>query len=245
MFDGSEQEAFVLGVKANIMHGLPLSLADRSAAAERIVASRPSWSDRTIAVVTGLSARTIGSIRARLEAEHGIGEDVKARIGQDGRVRPLDSAEGRLKAVSLFKDQPNASLREVARKAGVSPSTAHDVRNRIQRGEDPLPSARRSAGRRASTTVLAPKPLRESAQPDLGSILLGLKKDPSLRFSESGRTLLRWVFSRVVQPDEWNRFIDAVPPHSAYVIAKVARLCAQEWQDFADRLEKQSTQQTA
>src|SRR5262249_31754750 len=245
MFDGSEQEAFVLAVKANITHGLPLSVPDRTTAAERIIASHPSWSDRTIAATTGLSARTVGSIRRRLEAEHGIEEGIKARIGQDGRVRPLDSAEGRLRAVSFIKDRPDASLREIARNAGVSPSTARDVRNRIQRGEDPLPSARHSAGQRAGTTALAPKPGRDPAQPSLDSMLHGLKNDPSLRFSDSGRTLLRWVFARAIQTNEWYALVDAVPPHCTYVMANVARRCAQEWQDFAETLERQSAQQTA
>src|SRR6266536_5847535 len=35
-FDGSEQEAFVLAVRTNVAHGMPLSLADRKAAAARI-----------------------------------------------------------------------------------------------------------------------------------------------------------------------------------------------------------------
>src|SRR5947207_6223921 len=34
LFDGSEHEAFLLAVKENITHGLPLSLPDRMAAAE-------------------------------------------------------------------------------------------------------------------------------------------------------------------------------------------------------------------
>ncbi len=245
MFDGSEQEAFVLAVKTNITHGLPLSVPDRTTAAERIIASHPSWSDRTIAATTGLSARTVGSIRRRLETKHGIEEGVKARIGQDGRVRPLDSTEGRLRAVSFIKDRPDASLREIARNAGVSPSTARDVRNRIQRGEDPLPPARHSAGQRAGTTALVPKPMRDPAQPSLDSMLHGLKNDPSLRFSDSGRTLLRWVFARAIQTNEWYALVDAVPPHCTYVVANVARRCAQEWQDFAETLERQTAQQTA
>jgi hypothetical protein len=237
MFDGSEQEAFVLGVKANITHGLPLSMPDRTTAAERIIASHPFWSDRTIAAATGLSARAIGSIRRRLEAEDGIEDKITARVGRDGRVRPLDSTEGRLKAVNFIKDQPNASLREIAKNAGVSPSTARDVRNRIERGEDPLLSARQPAERRGGPT-LGPKTADNPSQPNLDSLLHGLKNDPSLRFSDTGRALLRWVLTRAIQTNEWDDLVDAVPPHCAYVLASVARHCAHEWQGFADKLEQ-------
>jgi hypothetical protein len=48
-FDGNDNDAFVLAVRTNVAHGLPLSLADRKAAAAQIVASHPHWSDRMIA----------------------------------------------------------------------------------------------------------------------------------------------------------------------------------------------------
>jgi ParB-like nuclease domain len=99
-FDGSEQEAFVLGVKANITHGRPLSLLDRTTAAERIMVTHPAWSDRAIAAAAGIGARSVASLRRRLEAEAGDVDEVRARTGRDGRVRPLDSAEGRLRGGS-------------------------------------------------------------------------------------------------------------------------------------------------
>ncbi|MCP3786637.1 ParB/RepB/Spo0J family partition protein [Micromonospora sp. A3M-1-15] len=247
MFEGSEREAFVLGVKANIAHGLPLSVAERTTAAERIITSHPSWSDRTIAASTGLSARTIGNIRRRLESQGGAGEQVTARIGRDGRVRPLNNVEGRLKAVSYIKSQPDASLREIAKNAGVSPSTARDVRNRLQRGEDPLPPARCATNRRpgGAHLTLEPKDPPPAPRPNLVSMLQGLKQDPSLRFTDSGRELLRWMFARAIQNNEWDGLVDKVPPHCAYVIANVARQCAQEWQEFAETLEQQGADRSA
>src|SRR5262249_56796043 len=38
-FDGSADEAFALSVELNVRHGLPLSLAERKAAARRILAA--------------------------------------------------------------------------------------------------------------------------------------------------------------------------------------------------------------
>ncbi|AEW98168.1 MULTISPECIES: ParB/RepB/Spo0J family partition protein [Streptomycetaceae] len=145
-FDGSPEDAFVLAVRSNIGHGLPLSLAERKAAAARIVLSHAHWSDRAIAAVTGLAAKTVASLRR--SAARGT-EQPQARIGRDGRRRPLDSAEGRRRAVELITRSPQASLREVAKAAGISPGTVRDVRRRLASGLDPIPAQRRAAARPA------------------------------------------------------------------------------------------------
>jgi len=148
-FDGDAREAFVLAVQSNTAHGLPLTLADRSAAAARILRSYPHWSDRAVAAATGLSAATVAAIRHR-------GSNCSApdsRIGLDGRARPLNSADGRRLASTLFVQSPGVSLREVARAAGISPATAQNVRDRLRRGEDPVPPKQR-AGERTDTSRL-------------------------------------------------------------------------------------------
>lgn len=225
-FDGTEREAFILAVKANTTHGLPLSLGDRTLATERIIASRPNWSDRAIAAAVGLGARTVGNIRHRMQNEAEV-ERVSARTGRDGRVRPLDSSVGRLRASALIKQRPEASLREIAREVGVSPSTVRDVRQRLQRGEDPLPQMRRRREQPASREAI---PL----------MLQGLQNDPSLRFTESGRTVLRWIHSRAVRAEEWAEVEHKVPSHCAYILANVARSCADEWLQIAEDLEQRS-----
>src|SRR2546423_5542310 len=144
-YSGSEDAAFVLAVESNIAHGLPLSLADREAAAGRIVKSNPQWSDRAIAGVTGLSAKTVGVIRRGACADL---PQLHSRIGRDGRVRPLNGADGRRRASEVFARRPDASLREVAGEAGISPGTARDVRERMRRGEDPIPPRQRTNGTR-------------------------------------------------------------------------------------------------
>ena len=60
---GEEGSMFCLGVKANVTHGLPLSLADRRAAAARIIGLRPELSDRSIARMAGLTHTTVTTIR--------------------------------------------------------------------------------------------------------------------------------------------------------------------------------------
>ena len=110
-FDGSDEEAFIRAVEQNIAHGLPLALADRKAAAARILRWRPELSDRSVASTTGLSPKTVGALRtcAAEEIPHS-----HARQGRDGRLRPLDSSEGRLRAAEVIRRNPSASLREIA-----------------------------------------------------------------------------------------------------------------------------------
>ena len=238
-FDGSEDEAYVMAVRANITHGLPLSFADREAAVARIIVSHPDWSDRAIAAVTGLGGRTVASVRGRLV---GLPEET-ARIGRDGRVRPLDSTDGRLTASKLIAAYPEASLREIARTAGISPATVRDVRERIQRGEDPVPLRRRGSEKQVPAQRDQPTVIRDeeadglSAQ-ERNAMLRSLERDPSLRFAESGHTILRWLAQRVIAKEEWQDVADAIPPHSAYILAGLARRCAAEWLNFASQMER-------
>ncbi len=62
-FEGDENDLFLLSVAANIQHGLPLSQRDRMAAAERVFAIHPEWSDRMVAVVVGLSGKKVAALR--------------------------------------------------------------------------------------------------------------------------------------------------------------------------------------
>lgn len=146
--DGGAEELFVLAVKLNLDNGLPLSQADRMAAAVRVLRTWPEWSDGRIAVQVGLSATTVSVIRRR-SAVPGGQSDV--RVGRDGRVRSVRAAyEGRLRASRLIATDPGASLRTIADRAGIATSTAKDVRDRILKGEDPLPPKARAARARAA-----------------------------------------------------------------------------------------------
>jgi DNA-binding CsgD family transcriptional regulator len=236
-FDGTEDEAFIAAVKSNISHGLPLTLSDRQAAAERIVRSNPQCSDRWIANITGLAAGTVGSIRRRMPT----GKRGMARIGRDGRIRPLSSAEGRQIASDEIARRPDASLREIARVAGISPATVRDVRERLRRGDIPVPPRRddRPPPGPGSADPAAP----EGGSPstlvhDRETLLQDLHKDPSLRHTESGRALLRWLHDRAGGPGMWEEIINEISPHAFYTVAKLARYCAEEWLHVAVQLEK-------
>ena len=238
-FDGSEQDAFVRAVTANTQHGLPLTRADREAAASRIIRSHPHYSDRRIAGHAGLAAQTIAAIRRRVTP----GLHVAARVGKDGRVRPVNGADGRRIARDAITENPDASLREIARIAGISPATVRDVRSRMTRGEDPVALKRHAktadegdaVTRPAARRVLSPS--REG--PRSRTLLLDrLRKDPSLRGTEPGRVLLRSLAAHASGPGSCEALIDAVPPHALFLVAELARSCADEWLSFATRLEQ-------
>jgi DNA-binding CsgD family transcriptional regulator/transposase-like protein len=231
-FDGNEDEAFMAAVQANVTHGLPLTLADREAAALRLIRSDPHRSDRLIANVTGLSAATVASRRRRADiAAH----QVMARIGRDGRIRPLNIATGRLRVQEEIFNNPQASVREIARAAGVSLSTVSDVRKRMRQGEDPVPSSHRSKSLRVREPTAPPS---GQALQDAASLLKLLHKDPSLRYNEPGRALLRWLEFHARGPETVCALADAVPPHCRYAVARLIRRCADEWQKLACALEQ-------
>jgi ParB-like chromosome segregation protein Spo0J len=239
-FDGDENTAFLHAVRENVTHGLPLTLDDRRAAAQRIISSSPDLSDRAIGTYTGLSDKTVSAIRDRSSAESA---QSSKRVGMDGRTRPLNSSEGRRRAVELMTARPDASLRDVASRAGISVGTAHDVRKRMQRGEDPLHTRQSSARTERDAPadlpgqiVAARRSARDIADFDPRPLLESLVQDPAIRQSESGRSLLRWLHAHVVRGADVDQFVDAVPPHRTDCAISVAEQCAGVWHRIADRL---------
>ncbi|MET0493487.1 MAG: ParB N-terminal domain-containing protein [Actinoplanes sp.] len=244
-FDGDESEAFVLAVRLNVAHGLPLALADRKRAAERIMQSHPQWSDRRVAKVTGTSPVTVAEVRKRVIGASSV---TGSRIGQDGRVRPLDGSTGRRLAGQLMRENPNLSLRQVARAAAISPETVRDVRNRLRNGQDLVPGQRRTEPARPADQVtdqrrkhalaglLRPpaRPPRESVL-DRATVVNRLKADPALRYSETGRNLLRLLSLHSLWTEEWEAIITHLPPHCSGMVADLALQFADLWTDLATR----------
>jgi hypothetical protein len=127
-FDGAREDAFVLAVEANVTHGLPLSLADRKAAALRIIRTHPVWSDRAIAAKTGLAHKTVGAIR------RSSGDVLRstARLGMDGRVREVKDGRNRERdpgAEPADETSPTGTQQEEP----YSASRAEEWRSNLQR----------------------------------------------------------------------------------------------------------------
>ncbi|MFG2350400.1 ParB N-terminal domain-containing protein [Streptomyces phaeochromogenes] len=245
-FDGSEEDAFLRSVRANVTHGLPLSLADRRSAAERIILSHRQMSDRAIARATGLGAKTVAAIRRRQVFPIAQAD---TRVGIDGKARPLNSAEGRLRAAKVLAEHPHASLRAVARLAGISPATVSDVRKRLAAGELPvgvLPSASevQTPARPVPDEELPARPRRQrravQGKPDLGHALEKLLRDPSLRHKQVGRELLRLLHHNAVAAKEWPELVTAVPRHCRPATADLARQYAESWLSFVEQFEERT-----
>jgi hypothetical protein len=251
-FDGDDTAAFLRAVSANITHGLPLSLADRQAAAMRVVRVYPQWSDRAVARAVGLSGKTVGVLRREATEEV---PQLNKRLGQDGRLRPVNGAVGRRIAGELFATRPEATLREIAAAAGISPATARDVRERLHRGDDPVTETQRQLDARSNirgaelrlTDSHDARPLhpvrtradRADQEPvDHLAVLGNLRRDPSLRYTDTGRNLLRWLDRHLVGRDDVSDLGDTVPPHCLPVIARLARQCANEWKALAEQLDQ-------
>jgi len=256
-FEGSPADSFLLAVRANVAHGLPLSQADRRAAASRIIASHPHMSDRAIARASGLGAKAIATIRRRSSDDL---PQLSVRIGRDGRARPLNSVDGRWRAAELMAENPHASLREVARLAKISPATVADVRKRIQSGEPPATvrphadqdtpevthptesPAGADAGADAAVRVpaqggrLRPDRRARTPAPNPAVVLDKLLRDPSLRLKEEGRHLLRLLQQNASA--EWYQLTQAVPPHCGELVGNLARQYAATWLEFAEHLDE-------
>jgi hypothetical protein len=251
-FDGTEADVFLRAVQENIAHGLPLSQADRRAAAERITASHPHMSDRAIGHCVGMAAKTVAAIRRRSSEEV---PQSNARVGRDGRVRPLNFSEGRQRAAELLAQQPGASLRDVARGAGISPATVLDVRKRLERGEPPVPARARATGKTANGARATPagRPAAARGAPahfgqaalspvpsDPASAVAKLLRDPSLRDSDRGRRMLLLLRVNAVAAEQVPVIATGVPPHCVSIVVRLARQYAQMWQDFASVLDERA-----
>ncbi|GAA2150660.1 hypothetical protein GCM10009760_45270 [Kitasatospora kazusensis] len=246
-FDGTAEEAFVEAVRANVEHGSALSRQERTAAARRIMMTRPDWSDRAVAAAAGLSVKTVAQVRRRASDDI---PQLHTRIGLDGRVRPVNGAEGRRRAAEFIRTTPRASLREIAAAAGVSTGTARDVRRRLDRDEDPVPAglgpppARRAPAARSAAPrrIAAARPVPPAAEGGplptalRGDALLRLRKDPSLRFSEPGRLLLRLLDNRALARG-LGEVMASLPPHSRAAVAAAVRECVLVWDVFLRELD--------
>lgn len=238
-FEGDEQAAFLLAVESNVRHGLPLSREERKQAARRILRYRPEWSDRSIAKMSGLSAKSVAAIRQR-SGEGSAQPEV--RIGCDGRARPASTAAGRVAAAEVIRQNPTASLREVARQAGISVGTVRDVRRRLASGQEPVLAKERTAcpNNRTSLPTGVDRQGVGSVSDRAQRISLfdKLRKDPSLRLSDSGRIVLQQLHTQLCSTEGWKRLAPAIPMHGRSAVAELLSACADDLMEIAQELRK-------
>jgi ParB-like chromosome segregation protein Spo0J len=234
-FDGDEAATFVVAVQLNVKHGMPLSLPERTAAATRILRSHPQWSDRMIASIVGLSPKTVGAVRAR------SGEDVRRsdeRVGLDGRVRRAGRGG----------TGTDAARQEVLQDKAEASSPDEDRADSTVRGPNPEPPGVHHddvdpARQRRSRQRIARPPDLTTDVPTTGAgrsdVVSLLRRDPSLRFSEGGRLLLRLLETSTMDQRLWDQMVHSMPAHHLETVVALARECAVSWHTFADRLTHQ------
>ncbi|MFD3823666.1 hypothetical protein [Streptomyces sp. NPDC058625] len=71
---------------------------------------------------------------------------------------------------------------------------------------------------------------------DLSLAVRRLRADPSLRFTEVGRKLLRTLDPSAARPHDWAAMANSLPIHCAPMIAELARHHAASWQLLAESL---------
>lgn len=253
-FDGTTDEAFVIAVATNVAHGMPLSRNDRKAAAARILRTYPGWSDRFVASTTGLSHCTVAVIR---QCATGQNDQLNDRIGKDGKVRPINTINGRMAAAELIRADKSASLREVAKKAGISPGTVRDVRTRLAQGIEPAairqtsgqtnhsgrsntPRRDGDADRRETPSVVTRIPSSSPTSLAPHTALQRLRVNPALRFNEDGRALIRLLTANLANPVDCQRLADGAPGHCLNTIAEIASTIGEAWHQIASDLRRKS-----
>jgi ParB-like chromosome segregation protein Spo0J len=235
--DADEASLFVLAVSENVRHGLPLSLADRKAAAVRIISSYPQWSDRKVGSVTSLSDKTVAVIRRRLSCADDV-EVPLATVGRDGRVRPRNGQQRREIARELMLANPRASLRQVARQAGISPETVRHVRMQLADSGELKPPA--PEGDQLGAAQQRPAHL-SAVLTEAGRVnraYESLRSDPSFRSTEAGRSLLRMLAAYQAIGEHGDELIERVPPHCLGRLAIIVDACANQWRAFAENVEQ-------
>lgn len=248
--DCTDEDAFILAVKSNTLHGLPLSRSDRILGAQHILSWHPDWSDRAVGAATGLSAKTIADLRRRSPEEI---QQFSKRVGRDGKRHPLEAADGRRRAAEYMTAQPDASLRQVAREVDVSLGTVQDVRARMRRGMDPAAVGRHRSSRPVATPEAedAPPPANatdsrdirhNSRNPSWTEISSKLKNDPSLRYTEGGRKFFRWMTMYAMHAGEWKEFMDAIPPHWRKDVGTIVNEVRDELLHFAEQLRQRQNE---
>jgi hypothetical protein len=198
----------------------------------------PALSDRSVAATTGLSPKTVAAVRARASEEF---PQMHGRQGRDGRLRPLDSSRGRLRAAEMIRENPGASLREIAASAGISPGTARSVQAQLRAADESAvnspqrsgPTGKQPVGKAAKSSAAAGADSASSrdgkAAEEINSILEKLSRDPALRHSDMGRRILQLIRAKAMDNSEQAAPIQESPQHSKPLLARLARHNVSIW----------------
>lgn len=224
-FVGTREDAFVEAIKANIAHGKPLTLAEREAAARKVLEMHHDWSNRMVAHVCGLSDKTVGRLR-RTTAEV---PQLSTRLGRDGRHRPVDTRVLRNEIATALRASPDTKAVDLARSMHTSPATVRDVRKRLQSGDDPV---------RTGRTVRAVTPISYRADEDREkSAGVDWASDRAILALPGGPGFAEWLAQTNIKCRHWEAHISEIPLGRIPQLIEEAKSRAAEWNNFASALE--------
>jgi hypothetical protein len=211
----------------NELQGLGSTPADRQEAVWRVLEQFPNWADRRIGEFCGISPKTVAQIRTRWSETCGRdGATATAfRIGRDGRSRPVDAAAQRTKILRALKEHPDASLRTIAARVGVSPETVRRVRLTLGDAVDkvvgpPIADLLEAICARNRTISWAPDRAFDS-------------RDDAAHTAE-------FMQRTAVEEAEIPVYAGAVPLSRVYEVADEARRRAAFWTRLAERIENRA-----
>lgn len=75
---------------------------------------------------------------------------------------------------------------------------------------------------------------------DCGQLLQRLCNDPSLRFTDSGRSLLRVLHLGLAAVRDCRQSVETVPPHCVHPVTELARGVAAGWLELAEALRERT-----
>jgi hypothetical protein len=245
LFDGTADDAYVEAVRRNVLHGLPLTLAERKAAAARLLSEHPEWSDRRIAGVCGISPHTVGHLRTELPA---IEDGSRSRVGSDGRLRLVQPQANHQQILDAVRTSPDASLRKIARVVGTSPETVRRIRQRRDHGS-PEPTGKnvkRSRNRingYSAKAELAPLSSVTTLNASMAECSQRWVTDVALKSTSSGLRFATWFDGSNVDTC-WQLYVGAVPLSRVYEVADEARRRGELWLEFARAVEERARDAT-
>jgi hypothetical protein len=230
-YDGPPEDAFVEAIRANVAHGLRLTLSERKNAAARLLATRPYWSDRRIGRTCSLAGGTVKHLRTRIDfAAPSVTTLIQRRLGSDGKLRPTKPAELRRAIGEALLKHPDASSRTIAASTRCSPATVRAVRASL--------GSPRTKSEPVTLGATSPNSGPNGARP------LKLWQSDSACASElPPRQFAAWFDRTALESSECYLYLANVPLSRVYEVADEATRRARVWADFASALERRVTEQ--
>jgi ParB-like chromosome segregation protein Spo0J len=222
LFEGSDTDELVEAIKRNASHGLPLTLAERKDAAQRLLRARSDWSDRRIGRLCGLAAGTVKSLRVAASDGPSI-LHLERRIGSDGKARPARPAEQRRKIVEALRASPGVSAKAIAGRVGASPATVRAVSQGLR------PDVAKEREEPAPVGIRTPHPV---------SIDKLWSSDSACSSTDEAVSFAGWFDRTSIAMSTCLAHLASVPLSRVYEVADESRRRAKVWEDFAAALQR-------